>query len=172
MSGRDPKTRIVEEQPGPFAPRQAVLEVEEGVLFAPKFDSAGLLPVITADAETREILMLGFMNAEAVAKTLVTGEMHYWSRSRRVLWRKGETSGLVQRVIELRVDDDQDALLALVNIEGKVVASCHVGYRSCFYRSILLDGGAARPARLAFTEDRKAFDPGAVYGDAPNPTVL
>lgn len=155
-----------------FASRRSVADVEEGQVLAPRFDAGGLLPVITSDAGTGDVLMLGYMNADALARTLATGEMHYWSRSRNVLWRKGETSGLVQRVQEILVDDDQDALFARVRVEGESGASCHVGYRSCFYRSIALDGAAARPARLIFAEQGKSFDPRLVYGDAPNPTVL
>lgn len=154
-----------------FAPRLSVEQVEEGLLLAPKFDAAGLLSVITTDAATGDVLMLGYMNREALERTLATGEMHYWTRSRGALWRKGETSGLVQRVVELRVDDDQDALLAWVEGAGSG-ASCHVGYRSCFYRAVALDRSDTRPVRLTFIEDRKVFEPQEVYGDLPNPTVL
>lgn len=138
----------------------------------PNFEAAGLMPVITTDAATRAVLMLGHMNAEALARTIETGEMHYWSRSRAKLWRKGETSGLVQRVIGLLVDDDQDALLAGVEVADDS-ASCHVGYRSCFYRRIAALGeDSPRPPTLALTEAEKAFDAQAVYGGLPNPTVL
>jgi phosphoribosyl-AMP cyclohydrolase len=155
-----------------LSPRLSVERVEEGLLLAPKFDEAGLIPVIAADARTGDVLMVGFMNREALERTLATGEMHYWSRSRGALWRKGETSGLVQRVVEILVDDDQDALLARVEVAG-AGASCHVGYRSCFYRRVVALGpDAPRPAALAFTEEAKTFDPQAVYGDGPNPTVL
>ena len=113
--------------------------------------------------------MLGYMNAEALAKTIETGEAHYWSRSRQCLWHKGATSGFVQTVVEMRVDDDQDAVWLRVRIEDG--ASCHVGYRSCFYRSIPL-GSPVGGVELNFVEEQKAFDPRAVYGDAPNPTRL
>lgn len=151
-----------------FAARSSVEQVEEGDQLAPKFDADGLIPAVTTDAGSGEVLMLGYMNAEALALTITTGEAHYWSRSRRCLWRKGATSGLVQKVVDLRVDDDQDAVWLRVTIEGG--ASCHVGYRSCFYRSVPM-GGAAGEA-LRFVEQDKMFDPREVYGDAPNPTRL
>lgn len=154
-----------------FAARTSIEQVEEGVELAPKFDADGLLPVVTSDYETGEVLMLGYMNSEALTRTIQTGEAHYWSRSRQVLWHKGATSGLTQRVVEMRIDDDQDAVWLRVDIEGD--ASCHVGYRSCFYRSVPVGGGKATgPLTLRFEEDEKTFDPLAVYGDAPNPTKL
>jgi len=153
-----------------FAARTSVEQVEEGWDLAPRFDAQGLLPVVTTDAGTGEVLMLGYMNAEALAETIARGEAVYWSRSRQCLWHKGATSGLIQRVIEMRIDDDQDAVWLRVRIEGG--ASCHVGYRSCFYRAVPLGAEAAEGARLRFVESEKAFDPKAVYGDAPNPTRL
>lgn len=156
-----------------FSERKSVEQVEEGRELAPKFDAEGLIPCITTAAKTGEVLMLGYMNAEALRKTIETGEAHYWSRSRQVLWHKGATSGLVQKVLELRIDDDQDAVWLRVEIPGD--ASCHVGYRSCFYRSVPIGPGAQSKdgARaLKFEEDKKAFDPKKVYGDAPNPTKL
>jgi len=157
--------------PTPFAARTTVEQVEEGLALAPKFDCDGLIPCVTTDANTGEVLMLGYMNSEALQKTITTGEAHYWSRSRQCLWRKGATSSLVQTVIEMRIDDDQDAVWLRVQI-GSSGASCHVGYRSCFYRSVELRGPSGGPARLAFTEASRTFDPKAVYGDAPNPTQL
>ncbi len=118
-----------------FASRVSVEQVEEGSDLAPKFDADGVLPVVTTDAASGEVLMLGYMNAEALAKTIETGEAHYWSRSRQTLWHKGATSGLVQRVVDMRIDDDQDAVWLAVDVAGSG-ASCHVGYRSCFYRSV------------------------------------
>ena len=115
--------------------------------------------------------MLGFMNSEALQETIETGEAHYWSRSRQYIWRKGATSGLTQKVVEMRIDDDQDAILLRIEVGGSG-ASCHVGYRSCFYRSVELGAPSAEPARLQFTEAQKTFDPKDVYGDAPNPTQL
>jgi phosphoribosyl-AMP cyclohydrolase len=157
--------------PGPFTARTSVEQVEEGLVLAPKFDADGLIPCITTDATTGDVLMLGYMNREALQHTISTGEAHYWSRSRRCLWHKGATSGLVQQVVEMRFDDDQDAVWLSVRVAGSG-ASCHVGYRSCFYRSVELGGPAGGPARLVFTESRKSFDPAEVYGDAPNPTQL
>ena len=154
-----------------FAERTSVEQVEEGFALAPKFDADGLIPCITIDAETSEVLMLGFMNSEALQNTIETGEAHYWSRSRQCIWRKGATSGLTQKVVEMRIDDDQDAVLLRVKVGGSG-ASCHVGYRSCFYRSVELGAPPAAPARLEFMEAQKTFDPKDVYGDAPNPTQL
>lgn len=153
-----------------FAKRISVEQVEEGKELAPKFDAEGLLPCVTTDADTGEVLMLGYMNEEALRRTIETGEAHYYSRSRKVLWHKGATSGLVQKVKELRIDDDQDAVWLRVKIPGD--ASCHVGYRSCFYRSVPTGTAGDKPVELKFEEDEKSFDPKAVYGDAPNPTIL
>ncbi|WP_420347651.1 phosphoribosyl-AMP cyclohydrolase [Pelagibius sp.] len=163
--------KSVPETAAAFAARMTVEQVEEGLALAPKFDAGGLIPCITTDAHTGEVLMLGYMNGEALQKTIATGEAHYWSRSRRCLWRKGSTSGLVQEVVEMRIDDDQDAVWLRVRVAGSG-ASCHVGFRSCFYRSVELGGPADGPARLVFTESQKSFDPKDVYGDAPNPTQL
>ena len=153
-----------------FAPRLSVEQVEEGTALAPRFDADGLIPAVTTDHRTGEVLMVGYMNAEALARTIETAEAHYWSRSRRCLWRKGATSGFVQHVVEMRIDDDQDAVWLSVRIEGG--ASCHVGYRSCFYRSIPLGETRAGAPELRFVENEKTFDPLTVYGDAPNPTQL
>jgi phosphoribosyl-AMP cyclohydrolase len=162
-------------RPAPaFARRLTVEQVEEGVELAPKFDGEGLIPVVTTDADSGEVLMLGYMNAEALRRTIAEGEAYYWSRSRRYLWHKGATSGLVQRVRELLIDDDQDCVWVRVETDGG--ANCHVGYRSCFYRQIPLRAEAARggdaPLPLKFTTTEKVFDPKVVYGDAPNPTKL
>lgn len=154
----------------PFAARRSITQVEEGTELAPKFDRDGLLVAVTTDATSGEVLMVGMMNGEALRLTLETGEAHYWSRSRRALWRKGATSGFVQRVLELRVDDDQDAVWVRVDVAGG--ASCHVGYRSCFYRAVALGPTEEEPVRLVFRETERTFDPSAVYGDAPNPTQL
>lgn len=153
-----------------FGPRDSVENVEEGDVLAPRFDSEGLIPVITSDAESREILMHGYMNAEALEKTVQTGEAHYWSRSRDCLWRKGATSGMVHRVVEMRIDDDQDALWLRVCVEG-LGGSCHVGYRSCFFRSVILNV-KDNPLRLQLEEREKMFNPGKVYADVENPTRL
>lgn len=157
-----------------FAARTSVEAVEEGMLLAPKFDANGLIPVVTTDVETGDVLMHAYMNEAALLKTVETGEAHYYSRSRQQLWHKGATSGLVQTVQQLLIDDDQDCLWMQVKVAGSG-ASCHVGYRSCFYRQIPLGEGeieTSQPITLAFTESSKTFDPVAVYGDAPNPTQL
>ena len=152
-----------------FHPRISVEEVEEGSKLAPKFDDNGLMPCITTNADSGEVLMLGWMNDTALRLTLQTGEAHYFSRARQIVWHKGATSGLVQRVVEARIDDDQDAIWLRVAVAGSG-ASCHVGYRSCFYRAIPV--GSAAGAALRFTESNKIFDPVKTYGDAPNPTKL
>ncbi len=151
-----------------FAQRLTIEQVEEGSDLAPKFDANGLIPVVTTDFTSGEVLMHGYMNADALRRTIETGEAHYWSRSRQALWHKGATSGLVQTVRECRIDDDQDCVWLRVDVAGG--ASCHVGYRSCFYRSLPV--GGAGPVTLKFEETEKVFDPHAVYGDAPNPTKL
>ena len=131
----------------------------------------GLVPVIVQDEQTRRVLMLGYMNEEAFKKTIEIGEAHYWSRSRQCLWHKGATSGLVQKVIEMRIDDDQDTVWLRVDVAGG--ASCHVGYRSCFYRSVPIGKPQSdKPLTLKYHESDKVFDPKEVYGDAPNPTKL
>ena len=119
-----------------FKKRENVREIEEGNLLSPKFDNNGLIPVITMCYKTKEILMHGYMNVEALKKTIETKEAHYWSRSRKEIWLKGKTSGFVQIVKEIRIDDDQDSIWLTVDIGDG--SSCHVGYRSCFYRSIPL----------------------------------
>tara|TARA_B100000427_G_C15235881_1_gene475532 strand:+ start:95 stop:598 length:504 start_codon:yes stop_codon:yes gene_type:complete len=154
-----------------FAARISVEQVEEGLVLAPKFDNDGLVPCITTDVNSGEVLMLGYMNSEALQQTISTGEAYYWSRSRQCLWHKGATSGLVQEVVEMRIDDDQDAIWLRVRILGSG-SSCHVGYRSCFYRAVELGNSTTEPARLTYSEQEKVFDPKTVYGDAPNPTQL
>ena len=119
-----------------FKKRENVLEIEEGNLLSPKFDNDGLIPVITMCYDTKEILMHGYMNTEALKKTIETKEAHYFSRSRNTIWHKGKTSGFNQIVKELRIDDDQDSIWMTVDIGDG--ASCHVGYRSCFYRLVPL----------------------------------
>lgn len=154
-----------------FAKRVSIEQVEEGDELAPRFDDDGLMPVVTTDSSSGELLMHGYMNAEALARTIETGEAHYYSRSRQCLWHKGATSGFVQHVEDMFVDDDQDAVWLRVRVEGG--ASCHVGYRSCFYRRIPTGTAPGDgPISLEFTETERVFDPKAVYGDAPNPTKL
>jgi phosphoribosyl-AMP cyclohydrolase len=161
--------------PVKFQARQSVGQVEEGNDLAPKFDDRGLITVVTTDADSGEILMQGYMNAEALGLTIRTGEAHYYSRSREVLWHKGATSGFVQKVRELLVDDDQDCVWLRVDVTGG--ASCHVGYRSCFYRRVPVgksfdEQQADGHIDLEWTDREKVFDPEDVYGDAPNPTKL
>ena len=152
-----------------FHERRTIEQVEEGHELAPKFGPDGLMPAITTDAHSGEVLMLGWMNEDALKLTVETGEAHYFSRARQVLWHKGATSGLVQKVVEFRIDDDQDAVWMRVEVAGSG-ASCHVGYRSCFYRAVPLADDAGTP--LTYLEDQKTFEPEDVYGDAPNPTQL
>ena len=154
-----------------FKKRDNIKEVEEGKFLSPKFDENGLIPVITTDFQTGDILMHGYMNYEALKKTIETKEVHYWSRSRKKLWRKGQISGFVQIVKEIRIDDDQDSVWLLVDIGNG--ASCHVGYRSCFYRSVPLGKiKNEEELEMEFKEKKKIFDPKKVYKDEPNPTKL
>jgi phosphoribosyl-AMP cyclohydrolase len=132
--------------------------IEEGLSFQPKFDASGLVTCVATDASTSEVLMVAHMNEEALRRTIASGEAWYYSRSRQALWRKGETSGHVQRVVEMRMDCDQDAVWIRVEQAG---AACHTGRHSCFYRKVeAADGGA----RLSFVDADKVFDPKAVYG--------
>ena len=154
-----------------FKKRDSVFEVEEGKFLSPKFDSQGLIPVITTDIKTGEVLMHGYMNSEALKKTIETKEAHYWSRSRKSIWHKGKTSGFTQKVIQIRIDDDQDSVWLSVDIGNG--ASCHVGYKSCFYRSIPLGKiDQTEKVEMKFEEKEKKFDPEKVYKGQPNPTKL
>ena len=132
-------------------------DIEEGLEFQPRFDASGLLTCVATDAGTGDVLMVAHMNAEALRKTVESGEAWYFSRSRNALWRKGETSGHVQRVVEMRLDCDQDAVWIRVEQTG---AACHTGRRSCFYREVTKGAGGAR---LTFVDADKLFDPKAVY---------
>ncbi len=114
--------------------------------------------------------MHGYMNEEALKKTIETKEAHYWSRSRKKIWHKGQISGFIQKVKEMRIDDDQDSVWLSVDIGDG--ASCHVGYRSCFYRSIPLGNNNTQNIEMEFKENKKNFDPKKVYKDEPNPTKL
>jgi len=154
-----------------FKKRDNIKEVEEGKYLEPKFDENGLIPVITSDFKTGDILMHGYMNDEALKKTIETKEAHYWSRSRKSIWHKGQISGFVQLVKEIRIDDDQDSIWISVDIGNG--ASCHVGYRSCFYRSVPLGKiDNLEKVKIKFKEKKKFFDPETVYKDEPNPTKL
>ncbi|MAV56963.1 MAG: phosphoribosyl-AMP cyclohydrolase [Candidatus Pelagibacter sp.] len=154
-----------------FKKRENVAAVEEGKLLSPKFDNNGLIPVVTTDSSNGEVLMHGYMNSVALKKTIESKEAHYWSRSRNEIWRKGQTSGFVQKVVEIRIDDDQDSIWMIVDIGNG--ASCHVGYKTCFYRSIPLGKiENTEKIEIKFKETKKKFDPKIVYKGKPNPTKL
>jgi phosphoribosyl-AMP cyclohydrolase len=154
-----------------FKKRENIAEIEEGNLLSPKFNNDGLIPVITMCAKTRDILMHGYMNVEAFQKTIETKEAHYFSRSRKQIWHKGKTSGFTQKILEIRIDDDQDSVWLIVDIGNG--SSCHVGYRSCFYRSIPLGKIVnSREIEMKFEEKEKSFDPKVVYKGQPNPTKI
>jgi phosphoribosyl-AMP cyclohydrolase len=133
-------------------------EIEESTALTPRYDANGLVTAVVTDAATGDVLMVAHMNAEALAKTIESGEAWYFSRSRQKLWKKGEQSGHVQRVVEMRVDCDQDAVWLKVEQAGE--GACHTGRRSCFYRAVPL--GQSGQVKLQFIED-KVFDPKAVY---------
>lgn len=135
-------------------------QLEEGSAFSPRFNPSGLITVVTVEHGSNDLLMLAHMNAEALSLTLETGIAHYWSRSRGKLWKKGETSGELQQVVELRTDCDQDALVLVVKQTGRG-AACHTGRKSCFYRSVQLVEGQAV---LTDTLQPRLFDPSEVYG--------
>ena len=154
-----------------FKKRENVFEVEEGKFLSPKFDADGLIPVVTTDHKSGNVLMHGYMNEEALKKTIETKEAHYWSRSRKSLWHKGKSSGFIQKVIEIRIDDDQDSVWIKVDIGSG--ASCHVGYESCFYRSVPLgEIKNDKEIEMEFKEKEKKFDPKKIYKDQSNPTKL
>ena len=140
-------------------------ESEEGTIFAPRFDADGLLPVVATSATTGEVLMFAYMNQDALARTIETGEAHYWSRSRGKLWRKGEESGNTQRVVEMRTDCDQDAIWLKVEQQG-ADAACHTGRRSCFYRAVPLKVAPGGGVSLRFVDAERRFDPVEVYRHA------
>jgi len=154
-----------------FKKRESVFEVEEGKFLSPKLDSDGLIPVVTTDCKSGDVLMHGYMNENALRKTIETKEAYYWSRSRKSLWHKGKSSGFIQKVIELRIDDDQDSIWMKVDIGDG--ASCHVGYKSCFYRSVPLGKiENDNEVKMNFKEKKKKFDPKKIYKDHSNPTKL
>ena len=133
-------------------------EREEGLVFRPRFDASGLVTCVATDAKTGDVLMVAHMNEEALRRTVETGDAWYYSRSRKALWRKGESSGQVQRVVEMRTDCDQDAVWIKVEQRG---AACHTGRRSCFYRAVTK--GEGDEARVAFVDADRLFDPADVY---------
>lgn len=148
------------ESTNPFSPRGNKTEVEEGLEFSPKFDADGLIPAMAMDAHTREPLMLAYMNAESLRRTLEIGEAVYWSRSRQEFWHKGATSGQIQRIVEIRTDCDQDALI--LSVEQIGTGACHTGRSSCFYRKVVAAGAGSGGAQLEWIDGDKAFDPAAV----------
>ena len=151
-----------------FEDRKSIEFVEEGHGLAPKFSKEGVLPVVVTEDSSDLVLMIGYMNEEALIKTIQTQEAHYWSRSRKVLWHKGASSGMTHKVKEILIDDDQDSIWLKVEIDG-IGASCHVGYKSCFYRSLEKNESGVT---LNFTESEKTFDPEVVYPGSENPTQL
>ena len=149
-------------EPAPFPAPGDKAESEEGTTFAPRFDAHGLVPVVATSAATGEVLMFAYMNAEALARTIETGEAHDWSRSRGRLWRKGEESGNRQRVVEMRTDCDQDAIGLKVEQLG-ADAACHTGRKSCFYRAVPLGRAPGGALTLIWVDAERQFDPGSVY---------
>lgn len=151
-----------------FAPRGSKAEIEEGERLSPKFDADGLLTAVTVDADDGTVLMVAHMNAQALALTIETGVAHYFSRSRGRLWKKGEESGHLQQLVELRVDCDQDAVVLRVRMPslgpGVPGAACHTGHRSCFFRSVPLGAAPTPELTLAVNDDGPLFDPAKVYG--------
>ena len=148
-----------------FAEPGSLEELEGGLGLTPRFDAAGGIAAVATDADSGEVLMLAWMNDEALRLTIETGEAHFWSRSRGRIWKKGEESGNVLKVVELRTDCDQDAVWMRVRITGHG-AACHTGHRTCFYRSIPV-GPGAEPGRLVHAGTPRAFDPATVYGRKP-----
>ena len=154
-----------------FKKRNNIKDVEEGKYLSPKFDENGLIPVVTTDFRTGELLMHGYMNDKALKKTIETKEAYYWSRSRKNIWHKGQVSGFIQKVKEIRIDDDQDSVWLSVDIGSG--SSCHVGYRSWFYRSIPLGKiKDEEKLEIEFKETEKTFDPKKIYKNELSPTKL
>lgn len=147
----------------PFATAATKAAAETGTLLAPRFDADGLVTAVVTAVDGGDVLMVAHMNAEALRLTVETGIAHYWSRSRGTLWRKGDTSGSLQHVAEMRVDCDQDAVWIKVRVDGSG-ASCHTGRRTCFYRAVALGGAPAAEAALTFVEPEPLVDPETLYG--------
>lgn len=146
---------------GPFAARGSRDEIEEGPHFAPRFDAAGLIACVVTDVVTGLVLMVAHMNAAALERTVATGEAWFYSRSRQALWKKGEVSGHVMHVAEMRVDCDQDVLW--LRVRQAASGACHTGRKSCFYR-VVERSRPDGPLRLAFRDDERMFDPAVTYG--------
>ena len=157
-----------------FTKRTSIKQIEEGSVLCPKFNSHNLLPCITVESKTKEILMFSYINSLAFKKSLVTNRAHYFSRSRKAIWLKGETSGMYHLIKKIFIDDDQDCVIFEVKltkpIKGGKEASCHVGYKSCFYRKVVVKNNG--DVSLKFTEKQKSFNPEIVYEGLSNPTKI
>ncbi len=153
---------------GPFAGRGSAGDIEEGLAFAPKFDEAGVLAAVATDADTGEVLMFAWMDAEALARTIETGQAHFYSRSRGRQWKKGEESGNILEVVEMRTDCDQDAIWLKVRVAG-AGAACHTGRKSCFYRAVPLGPGDPGSLTMRPVGGAPLFDPAAVYSGKSKP---
>ena len=156
-----------------FNKRKNIKQIEEGYELCPKFNENGLLPCITIESNTNEILMFSYLNEEAFKKSISSKKAHYYSRSRKNIWIKGEVSGMTHKIQDILIDDDQDSVIFIVKLKkpfkGGKVASCHVGYKSCFYRKVKT---SQDKITLEFTEDNKSFDPEIVYEGIENPTKI
>ena len=157
-----------------FKKRTSIEQIEEGTDLCPKFNKQNLLPCITVEEKSKDILMFSYINAEAFKKSIETRKAHYFSRSRKSIWLKGETSGMYHEIKRMFIDDDQDCVIFEVKLskplKGGKEASCHVGYKSCFYRKILVKNN--NDISLKFTEKDKSFDPKIVYKGLSNPTKI
>ena len=156
-----------------FDKRQSIKQIEEGNTICPKFNESNLLPCITIEHKTNQILMFSYVNEEGLKKTILSKKAHYYSRSRGKIWLKGETSGMYHNICNIYIDDDQDSIIYEVTLnepkKGGGKASCHVGYKSCFYRKIIFKDNKVT---LKYTENKKTFDPNIVYEGIPNPTKI
>ncbi len=156
-----------------FEKRKNIKEIEEGNRFSPRFNDDGLIPCVTIEKKTKDILMFSFLNKESLKKSISSGKAHYFSRSRKKLWLKGETSGMYHDLKEIFIDDDQDSIIFVVSLKkpnkGGNKASCHVGYKSCFYRKLKVKKDKIV---LEFTEKEKAFNPDIIYKGISNPTKI
>ena len=153
--------------------RTSIKQIEESNIFCPKFNNENLIPCITIENKTNEVLMFSYLNEEALKKKIATKKAHYYSRSRKNIWIKGEVSGMSHAIQSIFIDDDQDAIIFIVNLnkpkKGGKKASCHVGYKSCFYRKLVI---SENKVKLKFTEVKKSFDPNIVYEGIDNPTKI
>ena len=156
-----------------FNKRVSIKQIEEGNEFCPKFNKEGLIPCITIEYDSKEVLMFSFLNEEALKKTIITKKAHYYSRSRKNIWLKGEVSGMYHQIQNILIDDDQDSIIFAVKLneptKGGGKASCHVGYKSCFYRKVEVSD---KKIFLKYTEHKKAFDPEVIYKGIKNPTKI